>query len=93
MLTSLDYEVLLPTFLSAMQRADIKVSVKDCVVKKCSEFADIFQGKTVTGVSAPVDPVVANCDLQGDTHLYQTIAIKRIRFDRTDENRGIISSL
>ena len=69
-----------------MQRADIEVTVNDCIIKKCSDFADIFQGKTATGVSVPVDPVVPSCDLQGDAHLYQTIAIKRIRCDRKDEN-------
>ena len=70
-----------------MQHADIKVSVKGCIVKKCNDFADIFQGKMITGISPPIAPVVANCDLQANTPLYETIAIKRIRFDRTDENK------
>ena len=69
-----------------MQHADIKVSVKGCIVKKCNDFADIFQGKMITGISPPIAPVVANCDLQANTPLYETIAIKRIRFHRKDKN-------
>ena len=63
-----------------MQPADIEVSVKDCIVKKCSDFIGIFQGKTATTI--PVDPVVPSCDLQGDVHLYQTVAIKRLGLTR-----------
>jgi hypothetical protein len=68
--------------------------VKDCAVKRCSDFVDIYQGKTAAGITIPVDAVVPSRDLQGDAHLYQTIAIKWIRFDRKDENmRNNISSV
>ena len=81
MLTSFGYQVLLPTFLSVRYAARRHRSLCQRLhCKKCSDFIGIFQGKTATTI--PVDPVVPSCDLQGDVHLYQTVAIKRLGLTR-----------